>query len=681
MLELKELKDLHDKAYKHNQVTRERAADDLVFYWVSQWDDNLLGESSLQYRGEFNVLRKAGRKIIADLRANPIQVDFSPVDEDRDDGADLIDGLYRKDDLSNTSIEAYDNASAESVVCGVGDWELFTDYKSNRAGNKNQVIKRRPIHEANNNSFPDPNAKLLDKSDAKHWSILTAYSEDGYKDLVKELTGDEISGAVMDSFSNPEDSFSFPWIQGKNSLVYVVSFYHREQVKDKVITFSDPFGQELLLRESDLTDYMEELLEGGYKITDEQIIKRWQVTKYIASGERVLDSYAIAGEHIPVIRTYGERAFIEGEEHYEGVTRLAKDPQRLRNFQMSYLADIVSRSPRPKPIFNPEQIQGYEFMYEENGVENNYPYLLQNSKTPDGNPLPIGPVAQLPEQNVPVALVQSIQLSREAVADVAPANVPQDIADIDLSGKAVAGLQARLDEQSIVYQQNLKHAKRRDAEIYASMASDVYDAPRQESITLPDGSRKKVLNDLTNMEFEVFAEIGPSYSTKKEQTFDQLGAMIEKSAVIDPGMARLYLLKQSQLIDGVDMKDVRDYSRKQLLLGGYVEPDPENEEDMKIMQQAQQNQQPDANMVLAMAEQGKADANMAEVQRKAQVDQFNAMTDAQKIEVQQFDAQTKRMAVQVDAEEADANINMKRMDMMTKRIDAVNNQSFRARVN
>ena len=72
MLEHSEIKKLHDKAYTHNQVTRERAADDMLFYWITQWDDNTLGDSTLSYRGEFNILRKAGRQTIADLRSNPI---------------------------------------------------------------------------------------------------------------------------------------------------------------------------------------------------------------------------------------------------------------------------------------------------------------------------------------------------------------------------------------------------------------------------------------------------------------------------------------------------------------------------------------------------------------------------------------------------------------------------------
>lgn len=702
MLTLTQLKEKHDKAYCYGQETRLRAADDMLFYWVTQWSDASLGESSLQYRGEFNILRKAGRQIVADLRSNPVQVNFVPASESRDDGADIIDGLYLTTDRANTSLEAYDNGVGEAVVCGVGAWELYTKYASNRAGIDHQIICRRPIYEANNNCFWDPNAKSLDKSDATYVSILNAYSPDGYDALCDELCNEASEDGKKEtrkekkkreklearnrpsSFAEPEQSYTFPWVGSGNDLVYVVSFYHRKKVKDTVFTFVDPMGQPLTLRKSDLLEVIDDLIDDGYEIVSERDIERWEVRKYIASGEKILngkvgkdgerEGEVIAGEHIPVVPTYGERAFIEGEEHYEGITRLAKDPQRLRNFQLSYLADIVSRSPRPKPIFSPEQIQGFEFMYEENGADSNYPYLLQNRKTADGSDLPIGPIAVMPEQTIPQALMASIELSRQAVEDVANPGLPQDIADPDLSGKAVNALTNRLDQQSIVYQQNLKHAKRRDAEIYASMAVDVYDAPREVTLTLPDGSTKKAkimeavmdkqtgelvaLNDLTNTEYEVYADIGPSYASKKEQTIEQLTTMANSLAPIDPQMAKLLILQTLTLVNGVDMDPVRKMARKQLIMAGYLEPDSPEEEAM--LQEAQQQEAPpDAAMVLAQAEMAKAKASQMDTQRKAINDQQTAQNNSAKVQVEMFRAQTDRAAVEVDAQVAGADIQFK----------------------
>lgn len=679
MLDLLELKRFHDKAYDNGQVTRERASDDIVFAHVTQWDDNLLGESQLQYRGQFDLLRKAMRAILSDLRSKPVSINFEPKSTSREDGADLLDGLFLSDERHNTTIEAYNNASMEAVVCGVGAWLLHTDYETTRAGDSNQVIRRKPLYEANNNVFWDPNAKLLDKSDADYVSILHPFSEDGYKKLSEELTGEE---EIASSFAYPEESYVFPW-QAEDAKVYVVEFYHREKVKDKVFTMVDPFDQPIMLRESDLEDVMDEMIDSGYKIESEKVIERWQVTKYIASGKDILKEEVIAGENIPVVPTYGERAFVEGEEHYEGITRLAKDPQRLRNFQLSYLADIVSRSPRPKPIFFPEQIQGFENMYEENGADNNFPYYLQNMLDANGNPLPIGPVAEMPEQRMPQALVASIGLSREAVNDVAPAGIPEDVAETDASGKAIRFMTERIDEQSLVYQDHIKHAKRRDAAIYASMASDIYDAPRSVTLTDKEGKRKTsqvmeiimdketgepvVLNDLTNVEFDVFAEIGPSYSSKKEQTLETLSAMVASLQPGDP-LAPMLRMKMLKLIDGVDFEDIREYANKQLLIMGLREPEDEEEEaELQAMQQ--QGQEPSAEMVLAMAEDKKGQAALMKEQRETVKTQADIVNDQAQTQIDGFEAQTDRMDSQVNAQKAGAEINNKNIEAFGKQLD------------
>lgn len=683
MLTIDELKKLHDKAYQHNSVTRERAANDLVFYWVTQWDDDILNESQLAYRGEFNIMRKAGRQIMADLATNPIQVDFDPVDENRDDAADLIDGLYRADSRLNSSLEAFEIAQQDIIVCGFSAWELYTEYSSIRGENNHQVIRRRPIYEANNTAYCDPNAKRLDKSDAMYWSILTSYSEDGYIELVKDLTGRDDHEINPSNFKSPEISYAFPWIQGESAKFYVASFYHREKIKDTLVLMVDPLGFEMTLRESDLKDVMDDMMNQGFEIVSEKTIDRWQVTKYIASGEGILKADIIPGEYIPVVPAYGEREIVEGEEHWEGITRLTKDPQRLHNFQLSYLADIVSRSPREKPIFFSEQIAGYEDMYSISGSENNYPYLLQQRYDGAGAELPIGPVGSMPAPNIPPALTQSIALTRQAVEDVANPGMPQDIADPDLSGKAVYALQNRIDQQSYVYQHHMKHAMRYDGVVYASMASEVYDVPRTVNISKPDGSREKIqtmqmvmdnetgefvtLHDINNVEFQVYSDIGPNYSTKKEQTVDRLNQMITGLPPGDP-IRNALILKTLILMDGVEFEDIRKYANRQLIMSGIKEPETDEEKQM-IAQAQQAGNQPSAEMLLAMAEMKKGDADVMREQRENAKFQIDAVNARSKLQIEGFKAQTDRIDTQIDAQKAGADITYKRVDTFGKQLD------------
>lgn len=683
-MELSDLQKMVDKDWAHGQDTRDKAADDLIFYYITQWDDETLANSPLQYRGQFDIIRKAGRQVLSQLEANPIQIDFEPKDDNRQDAAELADGLYRNDDRSNLSIEAYGMGKQEAVVCGFGAWMLYTEYKTNLLGERDQVIKRKPIYEAVNRVLWDANAKAQDKSDADHVCIIHSYTEDAYRELAGDLLDVDPEDVEVVSAQSPNQLDNFPWFSSGNELIYVIEMFCKKDVKDKVVFMTSPIGQPLALLESQIEEVMDELIDGGYKIDDDKEIERSQITRYLLSGNEILSEDVIAGSYLPVVPMYGERGYVQDEEYYEGIVRLGKDPQRLRNFQMSYLADIVSRSPRRKPIFYPEQIKGFEHMYEDSGAENNYPYLLQHPASVNGQPLPLGPIAEMPEQPMPQALIASIQLSREAVEDVANPALPQNIADPDLSGKAVIALQNRIDMQTSVYQTNYKHAKRRDAMIWAAMASQVYDAPRSATIMLPDGRRQQVdvmnvvldeqtgdsvvLNDLTNAEFDVYADIGVAYSSQKEQTRAEIQQLMGQAQPGSPEY-NLLLLTYFNLVDGIDVKPLRDYANKQLVLQGFKEP--ETDEEKQLLAQAQQQNQGPTPEQQAMLLQGQG--QLLEGQA-AMADKEN---DRIKLSIEQQKVDNDKAKVQIDAAEAGVKMRNVRADTYNKSVEAANKMMLR----
>lgn len=682
MLDHKEILAKHDKSYRANQTTRDQASDDLIFYWVTQWDDQLLSSSQLQYRGQFDIVRKAGRQILSAMKQNVVQPDFKPKNESRTDDAELMDGMYRADDRKLQSQEAYDYAAQEQVACGFGAWELYTEYETNEVGDDRQKICREFIAEANNTVFWDANAKRLDKSDANYVTVLKAYTVEGYQDLVEELTGTRPEKPNAGSFGQPNESYTFPWIEEQDKI-YVGCFYHREKVKDKVISLADPFGSEIYVHESKVNQIMDELVDAGYNVTGEKAITRWQVTKYIVSGEDIIKSYEIAGQNIPVVPVYGERTIVEGEEYYEGIVRLAKDPQRLRNFQMSYLADIASQSPRNKPIFFAEQIQGFESMYEQAGADNNLPYYLLNRKTEGGEDLSQIPMQQMPDQNIPPALAAVLQMSREAVEDVANPALPQNLGDPEMSGKAVRALQSAFDQQSYQYQHNFKFAKRRDAEIYAGMASEIIDTPRSVTIETPDGQSKKVqimetvidrqtgevvtINDVSNLEFDVYAEIGQSYQTQKDQTREDL---IQIASALDPNdpLRKLATMKAIELMDGIALDDMRKHIHKELLISGMKEP--ETEEDLAVLKKAAEaKQKPDPAMLLAEAENKKGEADLMQQKRGFMKDKADIILNRTETQIDAFNAQTQRQKVMMEAEEKNISIQNKSIEAEGKHLD------------
>ena len=257
-----------------------------------------------------------------------------------------------------------------------------------------------------------------------------------------------------------------------------------------------------------------------------------------------------------------------------------------------------------------------------------------------------------------------------------------------------------MDQQSYIYQHNYKFAKRRDAEVFAGMAKVVFDTPRTVMMETPDGNTKQVqimdvaidkesgepvvLNDLTNMDFDVFAEIGQQYSTQKMQTREEIVEMMTALPDGDP-VKRILLMKALQLSDGVNFDDVRDYARKELLMMGVVEP--ETEEEMAMMQaQSQQAQQPDAGTLLAMAEMQKAEAEIMQQQREAVKDAADIQNEIAKRDIDQQKIVNDRAKIMVDAEKANAEIDFTntksagvQIDNATKLKDNFN--PFRAQVN
>lgn len=664
-LEFGEIQKMHEIAKSYNADRRQEAQDELFFYWISHYNDEWRQALPLRFQGQFDQLRKAGRKIIGDLTSNPIQAEFHPIDDTPGDLGEFINKLYRTDSRRNDSREAFHNAINECVPCGVGGWRITTDYETDRIGDTKQVIKRVPIYEYNATVFFDPSAKRLDKSDAKYVQVITAYSDEAYKELKDDLsTSDDATESCRSEGFSPISSNAGLW-QGDSNQWFVIEHYQRFKKKVTIRYFKDLFGEPTAFYEDQIKDSIEELKAAGYVEVDKRVIKRWAIRKYICSGEGILDSQEIAGTELPIVPVYGERAYVDGVEHYEGITRLAQDPQRLRNFQLSYLADIVSTSPRPKPIFMQEQIAGFEQMYEENGADNNYAYYLQNRVDMGGTPLPLGPVGVMPEQPIPSALIASIQLMTEATGDVAQSGAPNSMADVSLSGNAVSQIRAMLDEQSITYREHLKYAIRRDAEIYCGMIPDVIDTPRKVTLTSDDGSREdayvmqstidletgehKVMNDLRTAKFEVFAEIGTAYESQKQQERQELTQLLQSTPPDHPVYSGL-LFKYIALSDGPDSKDLKEYAKKQLILSGFKEP--ETDEEKAILEQAsQQSSQPDANMVLAMAEQMKAEV----ANKKADIEMFNA--------------ETKRFEAQVSAEKAGVDIELKEVERTGKQID------------
>ena len=629
-----------DRDWVAGEEARTEANNDLFFSRVSQWDDWLNQYTTLQYRGQFDVVRPVVRKLVAEMRQNPVDVMFKPKDGASPDAADILMGMYRTDMRHNTAKISVNVAVREQIEAGVGAWRLITEHEDQDPTSNNQIIRRIPIHEACSHVIWDANAKQMDKSDAKHCTVISAMSKDGWEAFAEDMGLDEDE---LPDFQAPSSNWIFPWATG--DVYYVAEHYEVEQKKEKVFIYQDPLtGEPVSYFQRDIKDVIDDIADKGMQKIGERKVTRRRVYKTLLTQSAILkDRELIAGEHIPIVPVFGEWGFAGDKEVYEGVVRLTKDGQRLRNMIMSFNADIVARTPKKKPFFYPEQIAGYEHMY---GGDDDYPYYLLNRTTENGQgELPPTPLGYYENPEVPQANAYMLEAATGAVKEVADVGVDAQAAGGQVAFDTVNQLNMRSDLETYVFMDNLSTAMRRDGEIYAAMVNDIYDVPRSVSMTMEDGSEKDVqimsqvidfqsgeavtLNDIRGR-YETYTDIGPSFQSMKSQNRAEILDLLSKVPQGTPEFQML-LLQYFTLLDGKGVELMREYANKQLVTMGLKKP--ETPEEIQMVQQSQQQgSEPSPEMIQAQGvlAQGQAEIMKAQnEQADIQVKAFKAQSDAQ----------------------------------------------------
>lgn len=634
-----------DKSVSASQDQREQSLEDRRFYSVSgaQWEGMFGNAFKNKARLELNKVNLAVYRVINEWRGNRITVDFLPKDGSTDDElSDLCDGLFRADEQDSNATEAYDVAFEEMCSGGFGAWRLCAEYEDEYDEDSDeQRVRIEPIHDADRTVYFDANSKRYDKADAKCCWVLTPYSRQAFEDEWGEDPA---------SWGPPIFDGGFNWLDGDDKI-YLAEYYKVEDERYKVRKFRSIDGETTAIADEDLTE--EELARmnavGTVEI-GEKMVKRRRVHKYIMSANGVLEDCGyIAGDSIPIIPVYGKRSFVDGIERWAGVVRYAKDPQRLYNMQVSYLADIAARGGYRKPIVAPEQVAGHEHTWATD-AEENYAYLPINPvSSPDGSQVFQGPLDYTVPPDTPPTMAALIQIVGQDMFDILGNQEAGDEVDTQLSGKAVELIQSRLDQQAVIYMSNFAKSVKRAGEVWLSMASDLYGeegrkmktvnrsgaqgtAVMNEAAVFADTGEIVTSNDLYRAKMAVTADVGPTSSTKRSATVRALSTMLP--LVADP-MDQKVLSSMIMLnMEGEGIEDVRDYYRRQMVQMGVVEP---TEEEMAEMQSAAQSQQPDAQSqyLMAEAEKAQADARKSEAQtveslakaEKAQADAAKALSE------------------------------------------------------
>ncbi len=626
-----------DRVQAASRDERKQCVEDRRFYSIpgAMWEGALGEMFENKPKIEINKLMLAIMRIVSEYRNNRISVDFVSKDGTGDDNlADVCDGLYRADEQDSCATEAYDNAFEEAVGGGFGAWRLRACYEDEEDDeNDRQRIRFEPIYDADTSVFFDLDAKRQDKSDAKECWVVYSITPQEYKLLYDD-----------DPASWPKETETrfFDW--NTPDVVYIAEYYRVEEKRETVHVFVGLDGEKKKLTADELEEAGGDtaLGEQGFVQLSEKAVKRRKVHKYIMSGARIVeDCGIIAGKHIPIIPVYGKRWYVDNIERCMGAVRLGKDPTRLKNMQVSKLAEISALSSIQKPIFHPEQIAGHQMMWSEDNIKN-YPYLLVNLlEGPDGQPIATGPIGYTKSPEIPPAMGALLQLTDADLTEILGRQQDGEKLESNMSGKAVELVQQRLDMQAFIYLSNFAKAMQWCGTVWLSMAKDVEyskagrkmksvgEAGNIESVEmmkpmLDDKTGELVnANDLSKADFDVVVDVGPSFSSRREGVVRALTNMMQVTT--DPETMQILQAMVLMNMEGEGLSEVREYYRKKLVTMGVLEP---NDEEREAMEQAAQNQQPSPQDAYLMAEAQKSQVEAQKV--GAEIELTVAKTDGER---------------------------------------------------
>jgi Phage P22-like portal protein len=623
MKQTQKLRELHadsmaefDRVYEAQRQERQQALEDRRFYSIvgAMWEGQLGAQLENRPKVEVNKIHLAVIRLFNEYRNNRITVDFISKDgSDNKALADTCDMLYRADEQDSVAEEAYDNAFEEAVGGGMGAWRLRTCYEDETdEENEHQRVRIEPIQDADMCVYFSLDGTRQDKSNASRCWVLTGMTPNAFKaEFGRDAT----------SIERDMGQGNFDWYT--QDTVYIAEFYEKVSEKCTIDTWRNPVDEtERKVRDSEYEadpDLREFLEATGWELVNSRKIKEQKVRKYIMDGSEILeDCGIIAGTEIPIVPVYGKRWYVDGVERFMGHVRLAKDPQRLKNVQLSMLAYIAATSPIEKPILTPEQVVGHEDRWTNDHIDNNAFLLINEMRGPNGELESVGPMAYTKPPTLSPALATLLQITEMDMADILGNQQMGEKMEANQSGKAVELIQTRLDMQAYIYMSNMAKGVKRSGAIWLSMMRDIavekgrkmkgitkqgaVDAVELQRAVIKDGATV-VENDFSRAKFDVVADVGPSSDSKRQAKVKGLTQL--SLITTDEETKRVLTLSALQAMEDEGMSDLNEWARKKLVAMGVIDP---TEEDEKRMAEEQEAQQPDPNAQFLLASAAKEEA-------------------------------------------------------------------------
>lgn len=637
------------EAFKHvsdaEKDQRTEMLDDLKFVKLGeQWPENVIDKRKKEGRPclVINRLPAFAKQVTNDARQNRPAIKCHGVAQEADEEtAEILDGLIKNIEYSSNADIAYDTALDFAVNCGVGYWTVDIDYadadtfekdiKINRIGNPFSV-------------YGDPASKEADSSDWNSAFIIETYTEPEFKK--------RWPNASLATFES--DDKTAGWYEEEN--VRVAERWIREKKAVKLLKLTN--GS--LMMEPEFLKLKDILDAQGIGVEGER--ETWQhfVKQRIISGAEILENNDWPGKYIPIVPCYGDEVNIDGKRSFQSLFKFSKDAQRNYNYWRTATTELVALAPKV-PFIGPAGAFDTDAEKWATANVESHPYIQYDGpQQPQRQPF-AGPPAG--------ALQEALNASDDLKNIMGLHDASLGARSNETSGRAILARQREGDISTFNFVDNQSRAIRHTGRILVDLIPKVYDVARIIRVLKEDGTSYSVpvnqpvqevqqrpdpqnpnkqgppqyqpidpeqqaeINgviktfDLKAGKYDVTCEAGPSFTTRREESAEQMMQFVQSFPQSAPLIGDL-------IAKALDWEGADEIAKR---LQAMLPPQAQGQNP-----QLQQAEQAIQQLKQQIGQMGQA---LEDKKTEYQLRQNELNIKAQETQVKMFDADTKRLQI------------------------------------
>lgn len=556
---LREARRRFNRCQEWESVARNRFIEDMKFcygdsYNLYQWNSTLYKERNAADKPALTINKTHQHclQIINDARQNKVGIEVRPVgDGASKEAADIFEGIVRHIEYISNAQAAYDTATWNQVVGGIGWIRVVTDYVNDKSFDQEIFIRRVPNALS---VYLDPDIQQYDGSDANFGFVFRDMPKDEFDAAYPKL-----KNTIGSDLMEPMD-YAGDWINDDH--IRVAEYFRKRKDTAHLIALVD--GSVMMEDDAD-EDVMRAMAmahmgsddpNDAIQLDDDGEPKRreapvFKIEWFEIAGDKIIKRRKWPGIYIPLVRVVGEETVINGQMDRRGHTRCLINPQQMYNFWTSGAAEQVALQTKTPWLASMEAIGPYGDYYKNANILNTA-WMPWRERDDNGQP------TTKPERLAPPVMADAFlkgmaTASNEMMMVSGQYQAVFGAQSNETSGRAINARQRQGDNSTYHFIDHLAQAIRFLGKIIIDLAPKVYDTKRVMRIMDEAGEESEVHLDpdagqahqsvetepvpgangqpaakpdvqvIFNPkvgQYDVVSDIGPAYATRRQEAFN-----------------------------------------------------------------------------------------------------------------------------------------------------------------